>query len=570
MRLGRALACRVERSVFSRKNYFYPDQPKDYQVTQYDLPTNEHGHLDLPSGLRVGVTRAHIEEDTGKLNHVGGGGRIHDAGYSLVDYNRSGVPLVEIVSEADMRSSDQAKEYAAELRSILLATGVSDAKMEEGSMRVDANVSVHREGEPWGTRCEIKNLNSLRSLGRAIDHEALRQIDLIQAGETVRQETRHWDESTGRTGTLRVKEDADDYRYFPEPDLVPLEPTAEDIARIDAELPALPAARRQALADLAGVEPTVDAVVLAVQRDLDALAGAAIDAGADASRVLTHIEHNLAVEGASSVTPAALSTLVQMETAGELTATQAKAVLAEMVASGGDPRSIAADKGFEALTAGALEVIVDEVIAANPDEWEAVPHRRRQGAGQAHRLLHGQGHAGVEGSGGRQDGHRAPADEGGPGLRADVRRRALVAAVVLMVGVGACSGGGDRRRPPPPHRLPTATSTTVEDLHRRSGLTVLHPAPRRRRVPDPGRGSGRSGVGARRVRATGGRAARRRGAGPSGDRHGSDVGERGLRRALDATLATVDYDFDALAASSRPSPSPRRSTIRCSRPRAHD
>src|SRR3546814_1464751 len=177
MRLGRALPCGVNRSVFSRKNDSYPDQPKDYQVTQYDLPTNEHGHLDLPSGLRVGITRAHIEEDTGKLNHVGGGGRVHDAVHSLVDYNRSGVPLVEIVSEADMRTSEQAKEYVAELRSILLATDVSDAKMEEGSMRVDANVSVHRLDESWGTRCEIKNLNSLRSLGRAIDYEDRRQRD---------------------------------------------------------------------------------------------------------------------------------------------------------------------------------------------------------------------------------------------------------------------------------------------------------------------------------------------------------------------------------------------------------
>jgi aspartyl-tRNA(Asn)/glutamyl-tRNA(Gln) amidotransferase subunit B len=370
MRLGRALACDVQRSVFSRKNYFYPDQPKDYQVTQYDLPTNETGHLDLPSGLRVGITRAHIEEDTGKLNHVGGGGRIHDAGYSLVDYNRSGVPLVEIVSEADMRSSDQAKEYVAELRSILLATDVSDAKMEEGSMRVDANVSVHRDGEPWGTRCEIKNLNSLRSLGRAIDHEALRQIDLLDAGETVRQETRHWDESTGRTGTLRVKEDADDYRYFPEPDLVPLEPSAADVARIDAALPVLPAARRTALAKAAGVDHTTDAVAIAVQRGLDELALAAIAAGADAARVLTHIEHNLAVDGAESLSTEHLAALVKMETAGELTATQAKTVLAEMVATGGDPASIAAAKGFEALDTGALESIIDDVIASHPSEWE--------------------------------------------------------------------------------------------------------------------------------------------------------------------------------------------------------
>jgi aspartyl-tRNA(Asn)/glutamyl-tRNA(Gln) amidotransferase subunit B len=370
MRLGRALACDVRRSVFSRKNYFYPDQPKDYQVTQYDLPTNLTGHLDLPSGLRVGITRAHIEEDTGKLTHVGGGGRIHDAGYSLVDYNRSGVPLVEIVSEADLRTAEQAKEYAAELRSILLATEVSDAKMEEGSMRVDANVSVHRAGEPWGTRCEIKNLNSLRSLGRAIEFEAQRQVEMLTNGETVRQETRHWDEASGRTGTLRVKEDADDYRYFPEPDLVPLEPTAEDLARIDAELPALPAARRTALAATAGMEATAGPVVIAVERGLDDLAAAAIATGADAVRVLTHVEHNLAVDGAEALSAEHLGALVKLETGGQLTATQAKAVLVDMVATGDDPATIAAAKGYEAMGAGALEDLVDGVIAAHQDEWE--------------------------------------------------------------------------------------------------------------------------------------------------------------------------------------------------------
>ena len=370
MRLGRALHCEVKPSVFARKNYFYPDQPKDYQISQYDLPTNEHGYLDLPSGLRVGITRAHIEEDTGKLNHVGGGGRIHDAAHSLVDYNRAGVPLVEIVSEPDMRTSEQAKEYAAELRAILLATGVSDAKMEEGSMRVDANVSVRRIGEPFGTRCEIKNLNSLRSLGRAIDYEARRQVQLLEAGERVVQETRHWDEASGRTGTLRSKEDADDYRYFPEPDLVPLEPTAEDLARIDAALPKLPADRRAELAAAAGVEPTDGAVVIAVQRDLDGLALAAIAAGGDPARVLTHVEHNLAVEGAESLSPEHLAALVTMEVGGELTATQAKTVLAEMVATGADPASIAKAKGFEALDTSALEAIIDEVIAANPEEWE--------------------------------------------------------------------------------------------------------------------------------------------------------------------------------------------------------
>jgi aspartyl-tRNA(Asn)/glutamyl-tRNA(Gln) amidotransferase subunit B len=370
MRLGRALGCDVKRSVFARKNYFYPDQPKDYQVSQYDLPTNEHGALQLPSGLRVGITRAHIEEDTGKLTHVGGGGRIHDADHSLVDYNRAGVPLVEIVSEPDLRSSDQAKEYVSELRDILLATGVSDAKMEEGSLRVDANVSVHRPGEPWGTRCEIKNLNSLRSLARAIDHEAARQVDLLERGERVRQETRHWDEATGRTGTLRSKEDADDYRYFPEPDLVPLEPSAEDVAAIDAALPPLPAARRADLAAAAGVDPADTAVVLAVQRGLDDLARGAIASGADAGRVLTHVEHNLAVDGAASLPPAHLAALVKMETGGELTATQAKEVLAEVVATGAAPAAVAAAKGFEALDSSALEAIVDQVIGANADQWE--------------------------------------------------------------------------------------------------------------------------------------------------------------------------------------------------------
>jgi aspartyl-tRNA(Asn)/glutamyl-tRNA(Gln) amidotransferase subunit B len=371
MRLGRALRCDVKRSVFARKNYFYPDQAKDYQVSQYDLPTNEHGHLELPSGLRVGITRAHIEEDTGKLTHVGGGGRIHDAAHSLVDYNRSGVPLVEIVSEPDIRTSDQAQEYARELRGILLATGVSDARMEEGSMRVDANVSVHRAGEPWGTRCEIKNLNSVRSLGRAIDHEARRQVDLLEGGGTVRQETRHWDEAAGRTGTLRTKEDADDYRYFPEPDLVPLDPSPEDIARIDASLPVLPAGRRAALASATGRQPTDSAVVMAVQRDLDGLAVTAIGEGADADRVLTHIEHDLAVEGAESLSPTHLAELVRMETGGELTATQAKTVLAEVVATGKAPAAVAQEKGFEALDTGALEGIVDEVIAAHPAEWES-------------------------------------------------------------------------------------------------------------------------------------------------------------------------------------------------------
>ena len=232
MRIGLALNCRIQPCSFHRKNYFYPDMPKAYQISQYDVPLNVDGWLDLPDGTRLGIERAHLEEDTGKSTHIGGaGGRIHGSDASLIDFNRAGVPLVEIVGRPDIRSAEQARQYVNELRAILVAVGASDAKMEEGSMRVDANVSVHQPGEPFGTRCEIKNLNSVRSLGRAIEYEARRQIDLIESGEVVRQETRHWDEGDGRTHTLRSKEDADDYRYFLEPDLVPLVP---DDAWIDA------------------------------------------------------------------------------------------------------------------------------------------------------------------------------------------------------------------------------------------------------------------------------------------------------------------------------------------------
>ena len=245
MRIGLALNCEIRPCTFHRKNYFYPDMPKAYQISQYDEPLNVNGWLELPDGTRIGIERAHLEEDTGKSTHVGGaGGRIHGSDYSLIDFNRAGVPLVEIVSRPDVRTPEQARQYVNELRAILVAIGASDAKMEEGSMRVDANVSVHLPDEPFGTRCEIKNLNSVRSLGRAVEYEARRQVALLP-GEPVRQETRHWDEGDGRTHTLRSKEDADDYRYFLEPDLVPLVPDPEWVERVRAELPVLPAARRR-------------------------------------------------------------------------------------------------------------------------------------------------------------------------------------------------------------------------------------------------------------------------------------------------------------------------------------
>jgi aspartyl-tRNA(Asn)/glutamyl-tRNA(Gln) amidotransferase subunit B len=372
IRIGVALHCRVQPCLFHRKNYFYPDMPKDYQISQYDQPLNVDGWLELPSGKRIGIERAHMEEDTGKSTHVGGtGGRIHGSDYSLVDYNRAGVPLVEIVGRPDIRSAEEARQFVNELRSILLAIDASDAKMEEGSMRVDANVSVRRPGEPFGTRCEIKNLNSVRSLGRAIDHEARRQIALLGDGEEVRQETRHWDEGDGRTHTLRTKEDADDYRYFPEPDLVPLVPDEAWIDEIGATMPALPAERRASLASAAGVPPTSEAVAIAVERGRDELARRAIDAGGDPARVLVHVEHNLAPDGPDPITPGVLAALTALEVDGAVTPTQAKQVLADIVAGGGDgdPAAIAAAKGFRAMDTGALEAAVDAAIADHAGAW---------------------------------------------------------------------------------------------------------------------------------------------------------------------------------------------------------
>jgi len=372
MRIGLALNCTIQPCSFHRKNYFYPDMPKAYQISQYDVALNVDGHLDLPDSSRVGIERAHLEEDTGKSTHMGGaGGRIHGSESSLIDFNRAGVPLVEIVSRPDIRSSEQARGYVNELRAILVAIGASDAKMEEGSMRVDANVSVHRPNTPFGTRCEIKNLNSVRSLGRAIEYEASRQIELVKAGETVRQETRHWDEGDGRTHTLRSKEDADDYRYFLEPDLVPLAPEAEWIERVRAALPLLPAPRRLRLAEATGAPADGEAVGVVVERGQDEYLLSVGDAGGDLERALVHVKEAYADQGPMPTVPAAdLATLTTMETSGKLTTTQVKQVLAELVAKGGgDPAAIAAAKGFEAMDSAALEALVDGAIAANAGAW---------------------------------------------------------------------------------------------------------------------------------------------------------------------------------------------------------
>ncbi len=368
MILGRALGCQVNRSVMARKNYFYPDMPKDFQTTQYDQPTNSEGELELADGFVVGIERAHIEEDTGKSVHVGGGGRINDAVYSLVDYNRAGVPLIEIVSRPDIRTIEHARSYVEELRAIVIATGVSDARMEEGSIRVDANVSVRPHGSSeLRTRCEIKNINSLRSLGRAIAYEARRQIDLWTNGSGPQQQTRHWDEDAGRTTTGRSKEDAEDYRYFQEPDLVPLDPARATIAAVDEAMPPLPAARRAALRAASGAD--TEAARLLVERGQDILAMAAVAAGADGAKTVTRLVNDLAVDDWSKVDAESFAALVEMESSGELSASQAKQVLGDLVEKGGDPATHAAARGFEAMDTAQLESLLDQMIGENPEEW---------------------------------------------------------------------------------------------------------------------------------------------------------------------------------------------------------
>lgn len=371
MRIGTALGCSIETNVFSRKNYFYPDMPKNYQTSQYDLPIDVGGELKLPSGVVIGIERAHLEEDTGKNTHMGGGGRIHDAEYSLVDYNRSGVPLIEIVSRPDMRSSEQAKQYVAELRAILVTIGASDGKMEEGSLRVDANVSVHKPGTPFGKRCEIKNVNSLRSVGRAIDYEVARQIQIIEDGGEVEQQTRHWNENEGRTSFGRSKEEAYDYRYFPEPDLVPVSPSQEWKQRVRDNLPELPASRRERLTALAP-DVNADAIASIVDLDLDSLVFGVIDKGADARIAVNRTANELAgnIEAARTLDVDAFAKLIGLESSSKLTATQAKQVLAEMLENGGDPEAIASAKGFEALDESALQKTVDDILAAHPDELQ--------------------------------------------------------------------------------------------------------------------------------------------------------------------------------------------------------
>jgi len=380
LRFGAALGFDVPPvSVFARKNYFYPDMPKDYQISQYELPICVDGHLDV-DGTRIGIERAHLEEDTGKTQHAGETGRIHGADHSLVDYNRAGVPLMEIVSRPDIRSAEQARAYVSELRGVLAALAVSDVKMEEGSMRVDANVSVRRVGsEELGTKVEVKNMNSLRSLGRAVEHEIARQIEVVESGGRVVQETRHWDEEAGVTHSMRTKEGSDDYRYFPEPDLVPLAPDDAMRARAAAAVPELPAARRARLVRDWGIGDH-DARVLVDDRALAGYAEAAVAAGAPGREVANwctgEILGYLNETGLSAevlpLAPDGLAELVALVGEGTLSRKQAKDVLAECLREPKRPRRVVEERGLAQVSDEAeLAAVVERVLAEHPDDVEA-------------------------------------------------------------------------------------------------------------------------------------------------------------------------------------------------------
>ena len=379
--LGSALGCEVApRSLFHRKNYFYADLPKNYQISQYDLPLCIGGRVPVEvdgTTVLVGITRVHLEEDTGKSTHLGGGGRIHAAEAALLDFNRSGIPLMEVVTDPDIPSPEAARAYAEELRSIVLALGISDAKLEEGSLRFDANVSLRASrGGPLGVKVEVKNMNSLRSLQRALAFEIERQTARLDAGEPVLQETRHWDEEQGVTKPGRSKEESSDYRYFPEPDLVPIEIDAAYRDGIRARIPELPAARRARYEEM-GLDPGI-ARLIAEGVGLGGALEAAVEAGADARSVAIWLTGEVVARlrrmgAALAETPLSgrhLAELHAMVEGGELSATAAKDVLGGVLDGEGEVRQVAEARDLMQISdVGALEQAVDEAIATHPDEF---------------------------------------------------------------------------------------------------------------------------------------------------------------------------------------------------------
>lgn len=380
VRAALALNCKIAGfSKFDRKNYYYPDMPKNYQISQYDLPIAEKGHLeiDMEEGAKIiGITRLHMEEDTGKLVHQG---TITTTPYSLVDYNRAGVPLIEVVSEPDLRSPEEARRYMEKLKSIIQYTGVSDCKMEEGSLRCDANISVRPVGrEEFGTKTEIKNLNSFKALQRALAYEYKRQVEVLKKGGRVVQETRTWDEGKGITLPLRSKEQAHDYRYFPDPDLVPLVIDSDWVEDIRDSLPELPDERRSRYMEKYGL-PAYTASVLTSTIELADYFEAVVTAGAapipsgnwvmgDLTRLLN--AENMEITGCK-IKPEQLARMIRLQDNGTISGKIAKTVFEEMFASGKDPETIVKEKGLVQISdEGAIDSVVDEVIDANPKTVE--------------------------------------------------------------------------------------------------------------------------------------------------------------------------------------------------------
>lgn len=401
IRMGLALHCDIASWCrFARKNYFYPDMPKDYQVSQYDEPLCTNGYLDVtvatdegPRNFRVEIERVHMEEDTGKLTHAGGDtGRIHGADYSLVDYNRAGIPLIEIVTKPIVGTGSLApvvaRAYVTELRDLMRSLGVSDVRMEEGSLRCDVNVSLSPAGEPWGTRSETKNVNSLRSVERAVRSEIERQAAVLTEGGRVVQETRHFHEDTGRTTSGRSKEHAEDYRYFPEPDLVPLAPDGAWIERLRSELPEIPSVRRARMQTEWGISDFEMQALVNI--DAVELVAGTVAAGVDPSAArkwwtgeLARVANERGVDLASlPVTPATIHRIEELIASGALTDSLARRALEGVLAGEGDVDQVVSARGLTLVSDdSSLLAAIDTALAEQPDVAEKIRSGKVQAAG---------------------------------------------------------------------------------------------------------------------------------------------------------------------------------------------
>ncbi|MDJ0703970.1 MAG: Asp-tRNA(Asn)/Glu-tRNA(Gln) amidotransferase subunit GatB [Leptolyngbyaceae cyanobacterium MO_188.B28] len=390
VKAGLALNCQIAPySKFDRKQYFYPDLPKNYQISQYDLPIAEHGWLEIEladkqgevTHKRIGITRLHMEEDAGKLVHAGSD-RLAGSAYSLVDFNRAGVPLIEIVSEPDLRSGKEAAEYAQELRRIVRYLGVSDGNMQEGSLRCDVNISVRPMGQKeFGVKVEIKNMNSFNAIQRAIDYEIERQIEAIESGEPIIQETRLWEEGAQRTISMRSKEGSSDYRYFPEPDIPPIEVSPKQLEAWRCELPELPAEKRVKYEDKFKLS-AYDARVLTDDRTVAEYFEATVAEKASPKLAANWVMGDIAAyvnnqKGAdpefniysTALTPKALAELIKLIEANTISNKIAKDILPELLTKGGSAKALVKSKGLSQISdPAAIEAIIDEVLAAHPDE----------------------------------------------------------------------------------------------------------------------------------------------------------------------------------------------------------